>query len=104
MRALKIVAVLTSVYLVCLGLAIVISFATMVATEKAGAAATGDAMMTALALVAVLDLSSLPVVFLLLKRWLKPSLARLLVAGGFGILLAATWLLFAFSLAVILNR
>ncbi len=104
MRALKIGAVLAFAYLACAGLGVVVGLATVVSTETAGAAPTGDAMMTALAAMGAVDLLSLPAVFLALRRWLKPALARLLFAGGLGILLAATWLFFAFSLAVVLNR
>lgn len=104
MRALKVLASLVAALLACLGFSVVASFATMALTEKRGAAFTGDVMMTALALMATVDLLSLPAVFLLLGRWLGSLPGRLLLTGAYGLLLVAGWFFFAFSLVVILNR
>lgn len=104
MRALKVLASLVAALVACLGFSIVASFATMALTEKRGAAFTSDVMMTALAVMATVDLLSLPAVFLLLGRWIGGVAWRLLLTALLALLLAAGWLFFAFSLVLILNR
>jgi hypothetical protein len=103
-NAVKVVLLLAGAYLSCAVLAIITSFATIAATEKAGPTATGNTMIVALGILAVLFLLTLPVVFWGMGRWVEALLFRVLLTAGYGLLLIATWLLAAFFLVIVLNR
>ncbi len=79
-------------------------FVCVMLTEKRGASYTGSVMMAALGLLGLLFLASLAVLFLLVRRWVRPLWGALGLTLGSGAMLGLMWLAFAFMLAVILNR
>ncbi len=91
-------------YALCLAVAVVAVFVTLVVTDGWGAARTGNAMMTMLLLDAAVFLLSAVLVFLGLTLVLDGLAWRLLIVAGYLAALVATWLLVAFMSAVLFNR